>query len=405
MLEAITGVFQQTLLLALEAAPWILAGLIATALFKAFVNPQHVVSALGEPGFRSAWRAALFGAPLPMCSCGVLPAAFALHRGGASKGATASFMVSVPETNPEAVVVSWGMLGPALAIIRPVTAIIAAITTGVLVDRFAGATHAAPRDPDKADDSACCDHDHAHDHGHAHDHAHHHAHGHAHGHDCCGDDHSHAGHDHHHAHTPDTLPPAGERIREGLLYAFTEVIDGIAKWIVIGLLVAGIITALLPANFLGSLGSGPIAILVALLVSIPVYVCASGSIPMGAAMLFAGASPGVVLAFLLAGPSTNIATMGAVRREMGARVMWIYTGTIAATAFIGGMAVDALWPLIATIPDAVHAHVDVGQDSHSHSWIPLWMMWGSLIILAAASIKPVRRAIIRPLTGKSASAT
>lgn len=401
MLDAITGVLQQTLALALEAAPWILAGLIATALFKAFVNPDRVVSALGEPGFRSVWRAALFGAPLPMCSCGVLPAAFALHRGGASKGATASFMVSVPETNPEAVVVSWGMLGPALAIIRPLTAIATAITTGVLVDRFAGATQAAPGAPSKAADSTCCDHDHGHDHTHDHAHAH------AHGHDCCDDDHGHAhkhdDHAHHHAHA--AAPAAGERIREGLLYAFTEVIDGIAKWVVIGLVVAGIITALLPENFLGSLGGGPIAILVALIISIPIYVCASGSIPMGAAMLFAGASPGVVLAFLLAGPSTNIATMGAVRREMGSRVMWIYTGTIAATAFISGMAVDALWPLIATIPDAVHAHVHVGNDPHSHSWIPLWMMWGSLIILAAAAIKPVRRAIIRPLTARSASAT
>ena len=319
MLDAIVGVLQQTLALALEAAPWILAGLIATAFFKAFVNPDRVVSALGRPGFRSAWRAALFGAPLPMCSCGVLPAAFALHRGGASKGATASFLVSVPETNPESVVVSWGMLGPALAVIRPVTALIAAITTGVLVDRFAGAAPVtkAPK-PDA--DGACCDHDH--DHGHAHDH--HHSHNHS--------------HDHGHTHSP--APSRGERIRLGLLYAFTDVVDDIARWIAIGLLVAGVITALLPENFLGALGSGPIAILAALVISIPVYVCASGSIPMGAAMLFAGASPGVVLAFLLAGPSTNIATMGAVRREMGARVMWIYTGTIAATAFIGGMAVD-----------------------------------------------------------------
>lgn len=387
MLDAIVGVLQQTLALALEAAPWILAGLIATAFFKAFVNPDRVVSALGRPGFRSAWRAALFGAPLPMCSCGVLPAAFALHRGGASKGATASFLVSVPETNPESVVVSWGMLGPALAIIRPVTALIAAITTGVLVDRFAGAAPVtkAPK-PDA--DGACCDHDH--DHGHAHDH--HHSHNHS--------------HDHGHTHSP--APSRGERIRLGLLYAFTDVVDDIARWIAIGLLVAGVITALLPENFLGSLGSGPIAILAALVISIPVYVCASGSIPMGAAMLFAGASPGVVLAFLLAGPSTNIATMGAVRREMGARVMWIYTGTIAATAFIGGMAVDAAWPLIATIPDAVHAHVHVGNEPHSHSWIPLWMMWGSLVILVTASVKPLRRQILKrlkPLTPPAANAT
>lgn len=387
MLDAIVGVLQQTLALALEAAPWILAGLIATAFFKAYVNPDRVVSALGRPGFRSAWRAALFGAPLPMCSCGVLPAAFALHRGGASKGATASFLVSVPETNPESVVVSWGMLGPALAIIRPVTALIAAITTGVLVDRFAGAAPVtkAPK-PDA--DGACCDHDH--DHGHAHDH--HHSHNHS--------------HDHGHTHSP--APSRGERIRSGLLYAFTDVVDDIAKWIAIGLLVAGVITALLPENFLGSLGSGPIAILAALVISIPVYVCASGSIPMGAAMLFAGASPGVVLAFLLAGPSTNIATMGAVRREMGARVMWIYTGTIAATAFIGGMAIDAAWPLIATIPGTVHAHVHVGDEPHSHSWIPLWMMWGSLVILVTASVKPLRRQILkrlRPLTPPAANAT
>ncbi|HRK70317.1 MAG TPA: SO_0444 family Cu/Zn efflux transporter [Micropepsaceae bacterium] len=387
MLDAIVGVLQQTLALALEAAPWILAGLIATAFFKAFVNPDRVVSALGRPGFRSAWRAALFGAPLPMCSCGVLPAAFALHRGGASKGATASFLVSVPETNPESVVVSWGMLGPALAVIRPVTALIAAITTGVLVDRFAGAAPVtkAPK-PDA--DGACCDHDH--DHGHAHDH--HHSHNHS--------------HDHGHTHSP--APSRGERIRLGLLYAFTDVVDDIARWIAIGLLVAGVITALLPENFLGALGSGPIAILAALVISIPVYVCASGSIPMGAAMLFAGASPGVVLAFLLAGPSTNIATMGAVRREMGARVMWIYTGTIAATAFIGGMAVDAAWPLIATIPDAVHAHVHVGNEPHSHSWIPLWMMWGSLVILVTASVKPLRRQILKrlkPLTPPAANAT
>lgn len=380
MLAGVRSVLEQTLFLSLEAAPWILAGLLATALFRAFVNPADVVRSLGAPGFGSSVRAALFGAPLPMCSCGVLPAAFALHRGGASKGATSSFMVSVPETNPEAIIVSWGMLGPALAIIRPVTALVAAVTTGVLVDRYAAS------DPVK--DKGGPDHQHAHD-------------------DCCSKDHCHGGADQEVvlAHTGSARPSRRARLREGLFYTFTDVIDGISTWIVVGLLVAGIITALLPPDFLGSIGSGPIAILVALVISVPLYVCASGSIPMGAALLFAGASPGVVLAFLLAGPSTNIATMGAIRQEMGARVMWIYTGTIAATAFVAGLMVDAAWPWIASFPDAVHAHVHIDGQVPAHGWIPLWLMWGSLIIVAAAAIKPVRRVILRPLTHQAPHAT
>jgi len=371
MVDVVGDVLRQTLLVSLEAAPWILAGLLATALFKAFVRPQRVERSIGTPGLLSAAKAALIGAPLPMCSCGVLPAALALHEGGASRGATISFLVSVPETNPESVVVSWGMLGPALSIMRPVTALFAALAAGTLVDRFGGQpTHAVPREAPV--------------HGHDHD-------------ACCA--HDHGTHEHAHAAT------RGERLREGMYYAFTDVVDDIAKWIAFGLLVAGIITATLPEDFLGNLGNGPIAILVALIVSVPLYVCASGSVPLGAAMLFAGASPGVVLAFLLAGPATNVATMGAVRRVMGSRVMWIYAGTIAATAFAAGMIIDALWPLIASLPGATHSHVHVGDASHAHSWIPLWLMWGSLAILAAAAIRPWRRMILRPLTRKAAGAT
>ena len=119
----------------LESAPWLLLGLILSGLLKMFVPMQHIQSLLGGHGFKSTVKAALLGAPLPLCSCGVIPAAIALRRAGASKAATTSFLVSTPETGVDSITISYVLLGPFMAIVRPIAAIMSAITAGLLVGR------------------------------------------------------------------------------------------------------------------------------------------------------------------------------------------------------------------------------------------------------------------------------
>ena len=332
--------FSNTLHLFLDAAPWLVLGLLAAGVIKAWIPEDLINRWLGGKGMWPITKAALVGAPLPLCSCGVLPAALGLHRSGASRGPTVSFLIATPETGADSIALSYAMLGPFMTVVRPIAAIFSAIFTGLL-STFTREQPASPLEsPPFA--GGCCD-------------------------SCC---------------PSQKTAPSGNPLSttvKGLNYAFTDILDDIVIWLGIGILLAGLVTTLVPPMSLAAWGSGLPAMLIMLLAGIPMYICATASTPFAAAMLLSGISPGTVLVFLLAGPATNLATLAVVRKELGNQVLLAYLGGISLTSIMLGIATDTI---------ATSMGIDIqAQLSEGGELIPAWLAWGSILLLVAAALR------------------
>lgn len=342
---------KNTLELYLDAAPWLLLGLVAAGLIKAWLPETLLSRWLGGSGFWPVTRAALVGAPLPLCSCGVLPAALGLHRGGASRSSTIAFLIATPETGVDSIALSYALLGPVMAVVRPIAAILGAIVSGLLTALVPEARPASIVIPVS---SGCA------------------------GGACCGNN------------TPASSPDRDNLLTttvKGLRYAAGDILDDIALWLGIGIVLAGAVATWVPPQALASWGSGLPAMLLMLVVGIPMYICATASTPLAAALLLAGLSPGTVLVFLLAGPATNLATLAVVRKEFGLAILAAYLGGISLSSIFLGLLLDGL---------LVRFDLDVvAQIGEAGELVPAWLAWSSGAILLLFAIKPVRRMLLR----------
>ena len=378
-------------LLFLKAAPWLLLGLVIAACIRAFVPQTRIAGWLGGRGAWPTVKAALIGAPLPLCSCSVIPVAVGLHRSGASRASTTSFLIATPETGADSVGASYALLGPFFTIVRPVAAIASAITTGL-------ASHLMPiAKPNAAVTPAgCCARSNTEKEGCASKPAKTSA-----GDDCCSPP---ASTNHRSVGAAAAQPsnastnaaccgpratPASKRARlaEGMHYAITRILDEFGLWLLVGLVVAGITLTVVPPQTLATYGSGFPAMLIMLAISVPLYVCATQSTPIATALLAAGMSPGAVLVFLLAGPATNLATIGAVRQEFGSVFASFYLGCMSACALAFGLATDAAVA-------AFGIDMVTGVDAE-HALMPLWLSLPAAVVLVAISIKPLRAPLLR----------
>lgn len=373
----------------LAAAPWLGLGLVLAGLVKAWVPQAWLQRWLGRRGPGTVVRAALIGAPLPLCSCGVLPAAIGLRRQGASKGATVSFLVATPETSAESIMISYALLGPFMAVMRPVAAIISAIFSGLVAELAPEPPITAPAASRAGGDCChdsqpacstegtpavaenCCSDT---------------------GPDCCGKTAATPA-----AHCCSTSPSGSDtqapgpmrRAVAGVRFALTDLLDDIAKWLIIGIVLAGAIHAFVPEEWLADLGWGLPAMLVMLAVGVPMYICATASTPVAASLLMAGVSPGAVLVFLLVGPATNIAAIGVVRRELGTTVAVLYLLSLSFAALLFGMLTDYLVQIHQIrFPELTH--------DHAHDVLN-WIAVGSAVLLIVLAIRPLRRALGRLL--------
>ncbi|MCF6280854.1 MAG: SO_0444 family Cu/Zn efflux transporter [Candidatus Polarisedimenticolaceae bacterium] len=332
------------LTLALDAAPWLLLGFLAAGLMKAWVPEDALSRWLGGSGIWPITKAALIGAPLPLCSCGVLPAALALRRSGASKGSTISFLIATPETGVDSIAVSYVMLGPVMAVIRPIAAILSAIFSGLLTSiapdniKPSSPTCSSIEIPVESEcNSGCC------------------------------------------SESVESSPSFVARTLGGIRYALGEMVEDLIIWLTIGLLLAALVTTLVPPMAMASWGSGLPAMLAMLLVGIPMYICATASTPIAAALIFSGVSPGTALVFLLAGPATNIATIGIIRQEMGTYALATYLSGIVISSLTLGLLTD--WFILS---QGINIQ---GQIDASAEWMPSWVAYLSATILLAASLK------------------
>lgn len=296
MSSQLLNVLEATWQVLLASSGWILVGLLLAGLMEELIPRTLISRHLAGERVPAILKAALIGAPLPLCSCSVLPAAAALRRTGAGRGPTAAFLVSTPETGVDSISTTWALFDPLTTLMRPVAAVISAFGTGILVSRFGGPAPA--RTPDDSNEQAP---------------------------DCCP--------------LPESSPePKHSLLRRSLTKAFGPLSADLAIWLSLGLFLAGLAGALVPADLLSHSGSalwGQYAL--ALVAGVPVYVCATASTPLAAALVAKGMDPGAALVFLLAGPATNLATLAVVRGLLGLRATLLYLGSIATGAVAAGL--------------------------------------------------------------------
>lgn len=335
-----------------EASSYLLSGFLIAGLLQEFLPGATIARHLGAESWRSVVRGALLGLALPLCSCGVVPAAASLRKKGASRSSITAFLISTPETGEEAVALTWGLMGPVMAILRPIIAIVTALVAGLLVLLVRDDTPVASVVPDDTDE-----------------------HGHVHGLD--EDESAHA--------------PRSWRDRLGAVgtYGFRTLVDDLAFWLIFGILLTGLLTALLPNDFFSRVlgwDRGIVPILAMMAIGIPLYLCASASTPVAAGLIAKGLSPGAALAFLLTGPATNAATIALVGQMLGRRVLRVYLGTIAGVAVVAGLLLDVF------AADRVRAAVVAGVAEPDGGFVALLKIASAFVFLAlvAASFQRTR---------------
>ena len=348
MFEALIGIANESWKILKEAAPYVLFGFFAAGLLKVFIPEKMIVKHLGGNGFRSVFKASLFGVPLPLCSCGVIPVAIGLRKQGASKGATASFLVSVPETGVDSIAITWALLDPLMTVVRPVTAFLTALLTGSLINLLPDQTSRQPRQT-KSECGCSIDLD--------------------------------------NTHGKSEVKPLLQKLREGVVYAFTELLRDIGGWLMLGVLIAGIISYFVPVDFVGHyLGGEYSSLLIMLAIGIPLYMCASASTPIAAALVLKGLSPGAALVFLLAGPATNAATMTVVAKHLGKAATVVYVTSIAISSLAMGWVVNRIYGWMSIdVMDWVH------QAEHSDESLLYLLSAIILIALLLWNYRPRRK--------------
>ena len=271
-----------------EMAPYLLLGFFIAGVLHVFVPQRFYANYLSRNNKFSVLWAALLGVPLPLCSCGVIPTAIGLRNEKASKGAIASFLIATPQTGIDSILATFSLMGLGFAIIRPMAALITGVCGGLLVNRL------VREDDVKEDACASCQ------------------------------------------------VESGNRIWRVLKYAYYDMLRDIGLRLLIGLVVAALIQVTVPDEFFLSFGNQPLLqMLVILVIAVPMYICSTGSIPVAAALMMKGLSPGAALVMLMAGPAVNLASILVVHKSMGRRFTSIYLMTIVGFAVLFGLLLNA----------------------------------------------------------------
>jgi uncharacterized membrane protein YraQ (UPF0718 family) len=347
------AIFSGILAILYEAAPYLILGFaLAGLIHVALSRYRRLTAILTGTGRRPILWAATIGLPMSLCSCSVLPAARALRREGASKGATASFLVSVPETDVVSVLATLAMIGPLFAIYRPIAALLTALIAGFVVRAIELRERRTPAVEIPAQshvhssaptDDACCD-------------------------------------------TAPVTPVVVNAPwwKRALRYGFVDVLDDIAVQLVLGILLAGVIGAWLPSIDPGLVAGGSaLSYIVMIAIAVPLYVCASASTPIAAGLIAGGASPGAAMVFLLAGPATNLSSLVVVRSLLGGRGLVGYLASIVVVSIACGVALDAIVDRF-TLPTFTPSHLH-----ESHSPIEL-VLTAAFVVLVAWSFHRTR---------------
>ena len=323
-----------------EMSPYLLLGFFVAGILHVYVPQSIYKNHLSKPGFKSVFLAAIFGIPLPLCSCGVIPTAMSLKKEGASAGATTSFLIATPQTGVDSILATYALFGLPFTIIRPLVALITALLGGLLVDK--------------------------------------------------GTKYNDVNREVLEAELPHQEHSKGKSFSDALKYGFVDMLQDIGVWLIIGLVAAGAITVFVPDSFFAVYADKPLVnMLIILALSIPMYICATGSIPIALSLMLKGISPGAALVLLMAGPATNIASLVVLKKVLGLRTTMLYLFSIIVGAIGFGLAIDYLLP----IEWFTAALIESKECAHSHgtAW---WKIVSSVLfclLLTNALIKKYRK--------------
>lgn len=334
-------------------APYILFGLLFAGMLHELVPESLVTKHLGSDNVASVAKSTLLGIPLPVCSCGVIPLATSIKKSGASRGATLSFLISTPITGIDSILATYGMFGWIFTLYRIATSIVMAVAAGILTNLFgtpipseapkprftaaqAPASHTVLRPSPSVSETSCCS----------------------------------GGCD-------TSAKPHGFSFTGALRYAFVTLLGDIAAPLAWGLLVGALITVAVPDD-LGAMlaGHGWLSYLIVIVIAVPMYVCATASLPIAAGLMLSGVSAGAAFVFLSAGPATNTVTVGVVKKMLGTRALAIYLGVIVTGSVAFGLGLDAVFANLNVAPEAlVHLEAHAGFVAMASS-VVLWALAG-----------------------------
>ena len=305
-----------------QMAPYLLLGFLMAGLLHVFVPANFFERHLSKENFKSVLLAGLIGIPLPLCSCGVIPTAISLRKDGASRGATVAFMISTPQIGVDSIIATYSMMGLPFAIVRPLVALLTSIAGGAVTTWFS-------KDEIVVRQNNCCE----------------------------------------------VKSKNKNKFIELLRYSFVDLVQNIGKWLVIGLIIGTLITVLIPDSFFANLNLPSIVtMLIVLAIAVPMYVCSTGSIPIAAALIMKGLSPGAALVLLIAGPGVSVASLLVVGKSLGKKQLLFYLGSIIFGSIIGGLFVDYFlpreWFTITSLCEA-GSHCAIEGSALTASWFEI----------------------------------
>jgi len=345
VIQIVNNYLKETWFLMLDMSFWLLIGFFMAGMIYLYINENFIARFLKKNNFNSVINSALFGVPLPLCSCGVIPVGVSLYNNGVSKSSTISFLISTPQTGVDSIMVTYSLLGLPFAIIRPIIAFLTGIAGGIV-------SLIINKDLSEKDNSRLKETINIHNNNDKND-------------------------------KKDFL--------YAIKYGFGTLLSDISKYLIIGILVAGLIGLIVPDDFFTSyIKNNTLEMFVILIASIPIYVCATSSVPIAAMLLMKGLSPGAVLVFLMAGPATNAATINVISRIMGRKSLLIYLGTIIFSTLLFGYIINNLLPAEWFYNNIKHVHV-----VHGNHILPLWLRYISAIILTFLLLKEIISKIIQ----------
>lgn len=350
---------------------YMIIGMLLTGILHVVMKKDTVAKYLGPKSRMPAVKAAALGVPLPLCSCGVLPTTVYLSQGGATTSAVMAFLISTPQTGVDSIIATFGMMGLVFAIYRPIAAFISGVAGGVLIQKIAG-IHTAKelQAEDQCQSSDCSIEEHKSS--------------------CSGE----------HCSTDcvaeaEPAPTVSEKIKSMLRYAFVDFIDDIAVHFLVGVLIAALITLIIPTGFFESINvsSGILAMLVMLVIGLPMYICSTSSIPIALALMAKGISPGAAFVFLFAGPATNAASLTVLAKSLGKKTVAVYLAVTAVSAVVFGLLFDAIIEWF-SLPMPEFA---VESAAHGVGWLKI--VTG--VIFAAVLVRSVAVKLIRRFKTRS----
>ncbi|MBN2460790.1 MAG: SO_0444 family Cu/Zn efflux transporter [Candidatus Cloacimonetes bacterium] len=298
-------------------APYLMFGLAIAGILHVFFKKDFIIRHLGKNNFWSVLKASLLGVPLPLCSCGVIPTAMYLRRKKASRGATLSFLISTPQTGIDSIIATYGMLGPIFALFRP----LAAFITGIVGGSVANFIYRKELDPEQDMDKGF------------------------------------------HCDTCTVSVPHvhsfRDKVKSGFIYAYRDFLDDISLQLLIGIFIAGMISFFIPDDFFSEYGGqGLTGMFYMILLGLPLYVCATASIPIAVSLLMKGISPGAAFVFLVVGPATNAAAIALISNSLGKKATVIYLLVISVFAILSGLLLNLIFSASGSRPlhNMLHDH-------------------------------------------------